>query len=69
MAVDDAHVAQIDDVVARLRARGMTVDQVMRSVGMVSGSIDDPSALDGVAGVQVHGAVRHQLPDPGSDVQ
>ena len=51
VSVDDEHVDAIDEVADRLRERGMQVDQVLASVGIVTGSVQDVPALDAVPGV------------------
>lgn len=72
VSVADGHLDRIDEVVARLEACGMHVDQVLRAVGVITGSVDAPhlqalGALSGVAAVEPQRTV--QLPPPDSDVQ
>ncbi|HET6260337.1 hypothetical protein [Pseudonocardia sp.] len=68
VTVDDAHLAAIDELAARLRAAGMDVEQVLAPVGVITGSA--PSGwealadLDGVAGVEPQRTMR--LPPPGT---
>lgn len=69
VSVDDDHVDQIGMVVEALQHRGMTVDRVLGTLGVISGSIEDDArpALFGVEGVvSVDEAVNVQLPPPGS---
>ncbi|MGW5054113.1 hypothetical protein [Actinokineospora sp. NPDC004072] len=68
----DSGLARLPEVVAGLEAAGMRVDEVLDSVGVVSGAIASHavaalSEIDGVEGIEQVGAF--QLPDPGSDVQ
>ena len=39
VSVDDAHVSQIDQVAARLRAAGMHVDRTLAANGSISGHV------------------------------
>jgi hypothetical protein len=70
VTVSDDHLGRIEEVADELRARGMTVDQVLATVGVISGRLPDDrmttlDAVDGVAAVEqsrtVHG------PPPGLD--
>ena len=72
VAVDDDHLAGISDVVAALEGRGMVVDQVLESAGVIIGSAPDVdrqelAAVEGV--VSVEGETPFQLPPPDSPVQ
>lgn len=72
VSVDDDHLGQIDEVVERLQAAGMHVEQVLHPVGVITGSVDDPrltllSAVPGVAAVEPQRAFR--LPPPDADIQ
>jgi len=65
-------LAHIDELVDRLRAAGMRVDQVLQPVGVITGSIPGPNramieALPGVAAVEDQTAF--QLPHPDADIQ
>jgi hypothetical protein len=51
VTIDDAHLDTIDEVADRLRERGLRVDRVLASVGIVTGSVQDVAALDSVPGV------------------
>jgi len=51
VTVDDDHLDTIDEVAEGLRERGMQVDQVLASVGIVTGSAQDVAALNSVPGV------------------
>ena len=62
----------IDTTVESLRAAGLTVTEVHREIGIVSGTVDaaDRNALDGVAGVSAVEADRSfEIAPPDSDVQ
>ena len=72
VTVDDDHLTQVHDVAERLRAAGMTVDQVLGSVGMITGSVDPskrPSvaAVPGVASVEEE--TTFQIAPPDAEVQ
>lgn len=72
VTVSDDHVDQIDDVAERLRTAGMRVEQVLRSVGIITGVVDQTrrgsiAATPGVAAVEDETAV--QLAPPESDIQ
>jgi hypothetical protein len=72
VSVDDAHVDSIDTVADALRGHGMEVDQVMGSLGIISGSVPEESrsALLAVTGVaSVDDPRGFQLPPPDSPVQ
>ena len=70
VTVDDEHIAVLGDVVERLRERGMTVDDVLESVGIVTGSTDDVDALAGVEGVlSVDVERRVDIAPPDAEIQ
>lgn len=72
VTVDDEHLASITDVAAALRERGMDVEQVLESVGVISGSVSTAAraSLDAVTGVAfVSLGQRVQLPPPDAPVQ
>ncbi|TWF74735.1 hypothetical protein FHX44_11617 [Pseudonocardia hierapolitana] len=72
VSVTDEAVGRIDEVVAALEHGGMHVDQVLRPIGLITGSIDTQrvQALGDVAGVAAVERQRTvQLPPPDSDVQ
>jgi hypothetical protein len=72
VTIADDQVADIDSTVDRLREAGMTVDQVLGAVGIVTGTVP-ASARSKVATVPGVAAVEdetsYQLPPPDSDVQ
>jgi len=72
VSVADDHLNLIDDVVGRLEAAGMHVEQVLRPIGMITGSVGPGaraalSELAGVAAVEAHRGV--QLPPPAAEIQ
>jgi hypothetical protein len=72
VTVDDQHKDSLDAVVEQLRAGGMTVDQVLGGLGIVTGSVPDDAlgTLRGVEGVaSVDEQLSHQLPPPDAEIQ
>lgn len=72
ISVADGHVDRIDEVVARVEVAGVRVEKVLRSVGVIVGSVEEAGlhalgALDGVGSVEKDRTVR--LPPPDSEVQ
>jgi hypothetical protein len=72
VTVDDGHLPAIEDVAARLRARGMQVEQVLEGLGIITGSASSAvrnslTAVEGVAAVDEQ--LTHQLPPPDAPVQ
>lgn len=68
----DTHADRAEETASSLRAAGMQVEQVLGTLGMVTGTVDEDQraeleALDGVASVSTERVI--QLPDPGSDIQ
>ena len=51
VTVDDEHLGTIDEVAEGLRERGMLVEQVLPSIGIVTGTVQDVAALNSVPGV------------------
>jgi hypothetical protein len=72
ISVADDAIDRIDEVVAALESGGMHVEQVLRPIGVITGSVDTRQvhALGDVAGVAAVEPQRTvQLPPPDSDVQ
>jgi hypothetical protein len=72
VTVDDGHLPALDAVVARLRAQGMEVEQVLEGLGVITGSAPSAArqALTAVEGVvSVDEQLTHRLPPPDSPVQ
>ncbi|MDJ0349107.1 hypothetical protein [Cryobacterium sp. PH29-G1] len=72
IVVDDSHTAGIVDVAARLRAAGMSVENVLDTVGIITGSVSEQQlgALGRVEGVESVDRDRQvHLPPPEDDVQ
>lgn len=72
ISVADDAIDRIDEVVAALESGGMHVDQVLRPIGVITGSVDTQhvhalGSVPGVAAVEPRGTV--QLPPPDADVQ
>jgi hypothetical protein len=72
VSVADDAIGRIDEVVTALENGGMHVDQVLRPIGVITGSVDTQhvralGSVAGVAAVEPQRTVR--LPPPDSDVQ
>jgi hypothetical protein len=50
ITVDDEHLGQIDNVASELRSAGVTVTNVMNTVGIISGEVSE-GALEAVRAV------------------
>ncbi|HEY1599522.1 MAG TPA: hypothetical protein VGG64_07970 [Pirellulales bacterium] len=72
VSVDDAHLSQIHQVAARLRAAGMEVEQTLDHIGAISGHVGN-DGLAGLARVPGVAAVEpersFQLPPPDAKIQ
>ena len=72
VTVGDEHRESMDGVVENLRASGMEVEQVLGSLGIVTGTAPSEAldALRGVEGVDsVDEQLGYQLPPPDSPIQ
>ncbi|MEA2931436.1 MAG: hypothetical protein QOI56_221 [Actinomycetota bacterium] len=72
VTVDDDHLDDVEGLADQLRAEGMTVEQVLGSVGIITGSVsaDKRSSIGGVKGVAaVEEEHTFQLPSPEAEVQ
>ncbi|MBS1786799.1 MAG: ketohydroxyglutarate aldolase [Acidobacteria bacterium] len=72
VSVADDHLKDFSDVVARCRKAGMSIEQEMKSIGTITGSIDEAALekLSRVKGVsQVEPERSFQIAPPDSDVQ
>ena len=72
VVVDAAHGPAIDVLAHRLRAEGMQVEQGLRSLGAVTGTVAEArlparERVEGVASVERQ--LRYRLPPPGGSVQ
>ncbi|HEX6699123.1 MAG TPA: hypothetical protein VF101_00170 [Gaiellaceae bacterium] len=70
-AADD-HLGQIDQLADSLRAAGMEVDQVLRPIGIITGSVSEAArqSLHGLPGVAaVEDETTFQIPPPESEIQ
>jgi hypothetical protein len=72
VSVDDDHIETIRDVASALVGRGMIVDQVLQSVGVIIGSAPDVlrnelGSVEGVASIE--DANTFTVPPPDSLVQ
>jgi hypothetical protein len=72
VSVADDAIGRIDEVVTALENGGMHIDQVLRPIGVITGSVETGHvhALGSVAGVAAVEPQRTiQLPPPDADVQ
>lgn len=72
VTVADSDAGDVDEVAERLREVGMQVDQVLGTLGVITGSIDTDriTALEKVAGVAaVEQQTAFQIAPPDADVQ
>lgn len=72
VSIADDHLKDFSDIVARCRKAGMTIEHEMKSIGTITGSIDEAALekLSRVAGVsQVEPERSFQIAPPDSDVQ
>ncbi|MGH3903014.1 MAG: hypothetical protein ACRDTE_02260 [Pseudonocardiaceae bacterium] len=72
VSVTDEQQANIDELAARLRAVGMEVDQVLPTVGVITGSVtrSQRTLIERAAGVAaVEDETSFQVAPPDSDVQ
>jgi methylmalonyl-CoA mutase cobalamin-binding subunit len=70
VTVDEEHLDDMSGVVEALRERGMQVDAVLESLGMVTGSAPDTEALRQVEGVSAVDAVQERhVPPPEEEIQ
>lgn len=72
ISVDDTHLSQIEQVSRQLQSSGMSVEQTLSSIGVISGSIsndrlDDLKKIEGVKNIEPQ--ENYQLAPPDSDVQ
>ncbi len=72
VTIDDDHLSHADEVADQLRAAGMTVEQVLGTVGIITGSVDAgqrPSleAVPGVAAVEEE--TTFQIAPPDAEIQ
>lgn len=72
VTVADSHAGDVDEVAERLRDAGMQVDQVLATLGVITGSVDSAQisvleALPGVAAIEPQ--TGFQIAPPDADVQ
>ncbi|MBP6824380.1 MAG: ketohydroxyglutarate aldolase [Acidobacteria bacterium] len=72
VSVADDHLKDFSEIVARCRKAGMTIEREMKSIGIISGSIDEAAVekLRRVKGVSLaESESSFQIAPPDSDVQ
>jgi hypothetical protein len=72
IAIDDAHLDQMQKISQNLQAVGLHIDQTLPTLGIISGAIDSSQIdrLCQIEGVQhIEPDHSYQLPPPNSDIQ
>ena len=72
VAVDDDYMNRMSEVVQKLEAAGMKVEQVMETLGIITGSCDSEKveALSQIEGVtHVERSRSYQIAPPDSEIQ
>lgn len=72
VAVNDDYLNRMSEVVQKLQAAGMKVEQVMETLGIITGSCSSEKvkALSGVEGVtHVERSREYQIAPPDSEIQ
>lgn len=72
VAVDDDYLNRMPEVVQKLQVAGMKVEQVMETLGIITGSCDSQKveALSQIEGVtHVEPARSYQIAPPDSEIQ
>jgi hypothetical protein len=72
ISVDDDHAGALDAVAERLRAVGLSVDELLAEIGIITGRIAESRAgdLEAVEGVaRVERSRSYQLPPPEAEIQ
>ena len=72
VSVDDDHLSKFPQVVDEAKSAGMTIDEQMHAIGIISGSIDSSQEdlLKNVKGIEhVESARDYQIAPPESPVQ
>ena len=73
MLVADEHIDAIEDVAAALQEAGLRLGQALPATGVITGSVEDETALEAIAAVEGVAAVEQvqeiQLPPPDEPVQ
>lgn len=72
VSIDEAHLAQIQQISQRLQSSGMTVEQTLATIGVITGSInadrlENITQIEGVKNVETQ--QNYQLNPPHSDLQ
>ncbi|MDJ0746136.1 MAG: hypothetical protein QNJ32_22615 [Xenococcaceae cyanobacterium MO_167.B27] len=72
VSIDDAHLPQIQQISEQLQSSGMSVEETLSSIGVITGSIESEQVnnLYQIEGVQnVESQQTYQIAPPDSDVQ
>ena len=70
VTVAESHLAQIEDVAARLREAGMEVEQVLPAIGVITGTVPAArlAALEQVEGVaSIEEQTNSEIPPPDAE--
>ncbi len=72
VSIDDAHLPQIQQISEHLQSSGMSIEQILSSIGVITGSIESEQVnnLYQIEGVQnVESQQTYQIAPPDSEVQ
>lgn len=72
VSVEDGHLSQIEQISEQLQSYGMNVEQILSTIGMITGSIESEKVknLYQIEGVQnVESQQSYQIAPPDSNVQ
>lgn len=71
IAVDEAHLDRMAEIVKMLEAQGLQVEQMLTTIGVITGSIEESqlAGLSQISGIEIEKEQTYQLPPPGSNIQ
>ena len=72
VAVDNAHLSEIQSISEKLHSSGMNVEQILSNIGVINGSVESNqlNSLNQIEGVQsINPQQGFQLAPPDSDIQ
>lgn len=70
VTLDDDHAEHAREVAARCTEKGLAVEAVLETLGIITGTTEDPAALRAVEGVRaVELEAGYRIPPPDADPQ